>query len=211
MPPNTNSLAENQGAAEKFSETFAANTNSLHKQFQSSEQGRDLWAELRIARANRDVDDILQRHGVTDPNAKAICGLARIVRMGNFFEFHSSGEYAVIVPVIAGDDVVDLLAFDPSKPEEWWYRIGGERLLDGDALGDQLLGKPLQIYRTPLNWLKGRCDGVVIFDTNRAFIDLATAPNGVVGEDDEHTEELRRTMSATAQRNLPVFLKRISV
>ena len=172
----------------------------------------DLWGELRIALAGHDVvDDILQRHGVTDPAARAICGRAHIVRVGGrFFEFHPDGEPYIIVAVIDVDELVDLLAFDPSKPEKWWYRQGGERLLDGDALGDQLLGKPLHIFRSPLSWLKGRCAGVVIFDIERAFFDLRTAPNGIIGEDDTHTEELRRMMTDTAVRRLPRFLRRVS-
>ena len=128
------------------------------------DQAVDLWSELRIARANQQAVEILARHDVTDPNARQLCGLARIVKMGRFFEFHPDGEYHVIVPVIDVDELVDLLAFDPDEPGKWWCRIGGERLLDGDALGDQHLGKPLHIYRTPLSWLKGRCDGIVIFN-----------------------------------------------
>lgn len=130
--------------------------------------------------------------------------------MGRFFEFHPDGEWAVIVPMIDVDELVDLLAFNPREPEKWWFRDGAERLLDGDALGDQLLGKVLKVFRTPLSWLQGRCAGVVIFDTNRAFIDLVSAPNGIVGEDDIHTEELRRKMSATALRNMQRFLRRVS-
>ncbi|MCZ6763734.1 MAG: hypothetical protein O7C63_02235, partial [Alphaproteobacteria bacterium] len=135
----------------------------------------------------------------------------RIVRVGGrFFEFHPDGEWAVIVPVIDCHErsIVDLLAFDPDEPNKWWFRIGSERLLDGDAHGDQHLGKPLQIFRTPLSWLKGRCAGVVIFDIERAFIDLKTVPNGIVGEDDEHTAEIRRAMAKIALGQLPRFLTR---
>ena len=209
MPQNANAPVE-RGAAESLSQIYAANTNFQYTQFQTPEQVSDFRAEHRIALADRRVDDILKRHGVTDPCARSICGLARIVWMGNFFEFHPDGEWAVIVPVIDMRELVDLLAFDPREPEKWWFRDGAERLLDGDALGDQHLGKVFKVFRTPLSWLKGGCAGVVILDTNRAFIDLVSAPNGIVGEDDIHTVELQRKMSAIALRNMPRFLRRVS-
>ena len=177
------------------------------------EQPFDGWVEYKIALANRGVDEILRRHGVVDPAARAICGRGRIVRVGGrFFEFHPNGEWAVIVPVIDCHErsIVDLLAFSSDEPNKWLFRIGSEHLLDGDALGDQLLGRPLHIFRTPLSWLKGRCAGVVIFDIERAFFDLRTAPNGIIGEDDAHTEALRRAMAKAALRNMPRFLRRVA-
>lgn len=171
----------------------------------------DLWTELKIARHKvRRADEILARHGVTDPNARQLCGVDRIVQFGKFYEPCPTGEYAIIMPVIDVDELVELIAFDPRTPNQWFQRIGGERLLGGDALGGQLLGNPLRIYRTPLSWMKRRRDGIVVFDIDRAFIDLKTAPNGIIGEDDLHTEELRRAMTRTALGRLPRFLTRIA-
>ena len=208
MPQNANAPTWDRGAAESLSQIHAANTNFQYTPFQSPQQVSDFRAEHRIALANRDVDEILKRYDVADPCARSICGLARIIKMGRFFEFHPDGEWAVIVPVIDVDELVDLLAFNPREPEKWWFRDGAERLLNGGALGDQLMDNHLRVFRTPLEWLKGGCAGVVIFNLNHAFIDLVTAPYGVIGDDDEHTEELRRTMSVVALRNLPRFLKR---
>lgn len=171
----------------------------------------DLWTELKIARHKvRRADEILARHGVTDPNARQLCGVDRIVRSGKFYEPHPDGDVAIIMPVIDIDELVDLLAFDPRTPGVWFQRIGGERLLGSDALLGQLLGNPLRVYRTPLSWLGRQREGVVIFDIARAFIDLKTAPNGIVGEDDEHTNELRRSMTQTALGRLPRFLTRVA-
>lgn len=100
------------------------------------------------------------------------------------------------------------MAFNPNEPEKWWMRTGGAPLLGAGALSDQLLGKPLHVYRTPLSWLKGGCDGVVLLDLSRAFVDLVTAPNGLVGEDGAHTDELRRMITETTMRRLPRFLVR---
>lgn len=194
------------------SNCLATKSATRYRPDRHRDQPVDLWAELKIARLKvKRADEILARHGVTDPNARQLCGLVRIVRMGKFYEPHPDGEYAIILPVIDVDELVELVAFDPRTPEKWFQRLGGEQLLGGDALANQLLNKPLRIFRTPLSWMKGRCDGVVLFDIDRAFIDLKTAPNGIVGEDDAHTDEARRAMTQTALGRLPRFLTRTRI
>jgi hypothetical protein len=168
----------------------------------------DLMRELIAAQADHRVDEILERRGVAGPDVRLHCGLARARSAGKFYEPDPDGEYAIIVPVMNGDELVDLIAFDPRQPAEWFVRLGGEPLLGAGALADQLLEKPLHIFKTPLSWLQGGCAGVVVADQTRAFVDLATSPNGLVGEDDAHTDELRQVMTETALRRLPRFLVR---
>ena len=208
---------ENPGAGStahgaKNADYWTTKSNQQYTPDRHREQPFELLDELRIARRGNRADEILvERHGVTDIAARQLCGLAKIVRMGTrFFEFSPGGASHIIVPVIDCHErsIVDLLAFSSDEPNKWLFRIGSERLLDGDALGDQHLGKPLHIFRTPLSWLKCRCAGVVIFDIERAFIDLKTAPNGIVGEDDDHTDEIRRAMTKIALGQLPRFLTR---
>ena len=168
----------------------------------------DLWAELRPALADRRTDAELLKYGVIDHDARALCGLTSIQAFGRFYEPNTDGQPVIIVPILDGDELCDLLCFDLDRPAEWFVRLGGEPLLGACALSDQLLGKPLHIYRTPLSWLRAGCDGVVILDPNRAYIDLVTAQYGLVGEDEAHTDELRRIMTETAMRRLPRFLIR---
>lgn len=206
-----NPAAVGAASGAKNANYLTANSDTKNIPVCFRDQPVDLWAELKIARHKVGrADEILARHGVTDPNARQLCGLARIVQFGKFYEPHSDGEYAIIMPVIDVDELVELIAFDPRTPNQWFQRLGGERLLGGDALGGQLLGNPLHIYRTPLSWMKRRRDGIVVFDTNHAFIDLTTAPNGILGEDDVHTEELRSAMTRTALGRLPRFLTRMA-
>lgn len=168
----------------------------------------ELVREMIAAQADHRVDGILERHGVDDLDVRLHCGLARIRTTGRFYEPAIDGDHAIIVPVMDGDELVDLIAFDPRRPTEWFARLDSEPLLGASALSDQLLGKPLHIFWSPLTWLQASCDGVVILDFNRAFADLVTAPNGLVGEDDAHTDELRRVMTETALCRLPRFLVR---
>lgn len=150
-----------------------------------------LWDKMHAAARNYRLD-CLDKFGIKPNHAIAAGGLgvAKISLISNgFFEF--GGELsAVILPVYWGAipteealvpdwELEDILAFNPNEPEKWWMRTGGAPLLGAGALSDQLLGKPLHVYRTPLSWLKGGCDGVVLLDLNRAFVDLVTAPNGL--------------------------------
>ena len=168
----------------------------------------NLMRELIRAQVDTRVDDILERHGVDDSDARLHCGLATIVRHRPFYEPDPDGNYAIVIPVMDDDELADLIAFDVRRPAEWFVRLGGEPLLGASALADQLLEKPLHIFKTPLSWFRAGCDGVVILEPNRAFLDLATAPHGLVGEDDAHTDELRQMMTNTAARRLPRFLRR---
>lgn len=171
----------------------------------------DLWQELQRACAHPHVDEVMAEFGVTS-ETRLLCGAACIEAHGNrFYEPVQDGKPAIILPIFDSDELVDLLAFDPREPERWLLRLGGEPLLGRYALSDQLLGKPLHVYRTPLSWLKAGCDGVVILDPIRSYIDLATAQYGVAGENDAHTNELRRTLTETALHRLPRFLVRDEV
>lgn len=170
--------------------------------------GPKIMRELIAARADHRTDEILDRYGVADPDVRRHCGLAKIVRHRPFYEPNPDGDHAIVVPVMDDDELVDLLAFDPRRKSEWFVRLGSEPLLGASALSEQLLGKPLHIFRSPLTWLQASCDGIVILDINWAFIDLTTAPHGIVGEDDAHTDELRRFMTETALCRLPRFLVR---
>ena len=122
---------------------------------------------------------------------------------GRLYQPIDGGLPAIVVPVMDGFELIDLLAFDPRAPDRWRLRLGAAALLGSDALDNQLLGKPLNIYRTPLAWLRAGLDGVVILDFGGAFVDLATAPNGLVAEDPQHQRELRAAMTERATRRLP--------
>ena len=195
-------------AAETNLESFAVNSVAEYRHLLFREQPVDLLRELFRAQADIGTDQVLLKFGVPT-NVTPHCGLDTVETHGPFCEPVAGGRPMVICPVMAGDELADLLAFDPRAPNQWWCRLGGEPLLGTGALADQLTGQPLHVYRTPLSWLQHGCDGVVPLDFNRASIDLITAQNGIVAEDDAHVSELRRALTEAAQRRLPdIYLRR---
>lgn len=80
-------------------------------------------------------------------------GRARLIR-GGFYEPDDMGDPVVIVPVFdwlgAVPGVVDLIAWQTSRPRRWAWRIG-----TGWALGEHLLeyGDAVRVVETPLEWL----------------------------------------------------------
>ena len=61
--------------------------------------------------------------------------------------------------------VSDLIAWHPASPANWRWRIGDEPLLNLDNLERRWPGEgPLKIHATPLDFLRGGAEGVVILD-----------------------------------------------
>ena len=79
------------------------------------------------------------------------------------------------------DNFVDLVAWDPKRPDKWWLRMGGVATWIGagaimDAASEDwdewLYGHPqpgLTLHQTPLDWLKAgaRNDGAVVLQDGR--------------------------------------------
>lgn len=132
----------------------------------------DLWAEYRPALANPHTEAALAKYGVTDPAATLICGLARISPLINLYEPSDNGAHAIIVPIFDGDELWDIIAFDPRQPEVWRHRIGGEPLLGINWLANADHKTVVPVFANPLAWLQAGCAGVVILDKSKSFDDL---------------------------------------
>jgi hypothetical protein len=64
-----------------------------------------------------------------------------------------------------GANVMDLIAWHPSNPGRWRWRIGDSPFLNPDAFERKWPGDaPLQIHRTPLDFLISGAQGIVILD-----------------------------------------------
>ena len=70
-----------------------------------------------------------------------------------------------IQPVVAYDDIVDLVSWRPADPSTWHLRLGHAVLL-GEEIADKaaLFDEPLVIYSTPLEWLKHFGQGSCVID-----------------------------------------------
>ena len=133
----------------------------------------DLWGEYRPALANPHTEAALAKYGVTDPAATLICGLARISPLINLYEPSDNGAHAITVPIFDGDELWDIIAFDPRQPEVWRCRIGGEPLLGINWLAFAGPKTIVSIFATPLDWLRAACQGVVILDKSKSFAELS--------------------------------------
>ena len=93
------------------------------------------------------------------------------------FQFAENGVSAVILPIYDSETpawappehrfegLLDLLAFDPTRPDHWWLRRGQTALLGFIYLGLVLEeGCALPVYSNPLSWLRADGAGVVVLD-----------------------------------------------
>ncbi len=62
--------------------------------------------------------------------------------------------------------LLDLLAFHPSQPEFWLYRIGAPGLILGEDIYCDALrsGAPFRAFTTPVDFLVNNCRGAVWLD-----------------------------------------------
>jgi len=92
-------------------------------------------------------------------------GVVRAVDTGQGLYEPGDGPECVVVPVYADGGLVDLVAFRTDQPSRWRLRVGL-----GWALGaDQVYvpswdNEPLQMWRTPLDWLRNEGVGLAVLD-----------------------------------------------
>ena len=61
--------------------------------------------------------------------------------------------------------LLDLLAFEPARPDRWWLRRGQAPLLGSIYVGLALeAGCALPVYASPMNWIKANGQGLVILN-----------------------------------------------
>lgn len=172
----------------------------------------DLQAEYLAALGDTTAKSLrsLYDAGATDRGiALAAPALARLqLHRGGLFEPDPEGTAAAfIVPVrvecpetpespdplaaITAGDIVDLVAFTPALRVRWALRRGTAEWL-GACEPQYMEPEPVRLYRSPLDWLRASCDGVVC---------LATAPQDTYRfltrfyalsvEDEDHAAQLR--------------------
>ena len=109
-------------------------------------------------------------------------GVASIRALGEGrFDLSENGCSVVILPVYDSetpawaplerrfDGLLDLLAFEPTRPDCWWLRRGQAVLLGSIYLPLVLdEGCALPLYSNPLNWLRADGEGVVVLDWEMA-------------------------------------------
>jgi hypothetical protein len=165
----------------------------------------DLFAELARTRQQRDVMEKLRCAGVprwaltTPLGINCGFGVDRFdVRQDGTYQLSETGPGAIIMVVMEHNDLADLLAWRLLEPGRWWLRRGLGVFLGEEAVGRAaFLHEPLAVYRSPLSWLRGGCDGAVVLDWRFAQSMLLEVSE-IVAEDLAHGEEIERRLRERA-------------
>lgn len=179
----------------------------------------DLAKELQGAALAVTVFDVgrARSMGLLNPGLLAVnerhhpFGTARITDCGSgLYEPDPDGKRALIVPVYENDDLVDLVAFHMTTPEQWLSRLGiGWALGLEDGLERYRWGDALPMHKTPLDWLRAGCDGLCVIDWDAPeVLTLADFPTLLIGDDALE----RRTIAAlTRPSRLPRIAKDLKI
>lgn len=109
-------------------------------------------------------------------------GAANIITTGRTFRPHAEGIPAIIVGewrpgppsvhhFVEEPNLIDLVAFLPEDPDQFWFRIGKFRCCLGghEWVEAAEAGCPIPLFLDPLSWLRADCRGACVpeFDTYR--------------------------------------------
>ena len=113
------------------------------------------------------------------------------------------------VPIVdpADPEPVDLVAWHPKVPARWWLRRGIAVLLgEIEIVHAEVYDEPIQVHRTPLDWLKAGGDGIVLLtDPADAFSYLRGLK--IVAEDVSHGLELERRLRPPVPELPHIFVR----
>lgn len=106
----------------------------------------------------------------------------------HFIPDPDDGREAFVSLAFYRGNIVDLIAWHPAAPTNWRWRVGETPILNVDVMEQKWPGDgPLKIYATPLDYLCGGADGVVILDWSAtsdirrlALEDAICGPQGII-------------------------------
>jgi len=114
------------------------------------------------------------------------------------FDFAEHGRRAFIQPVLSGGkftDIVDLIAWFSDNPGRWWTHCYSGVPLGIDQLDRaEIEGEPLLLQPTPLDWLCGGGNGIVVTDWAMSAPVLRCVPT-LITEGTEHGSEVQRRLA----------------
>ena len=98
-----------------------------------------------------------------------------------------------------GETVIDLVAWPLDKPGAFasmFRRVSMLGTWHAFNTATYTFGEPLRLYRTPLGWLKAKCQGACIIDKAVAGRDLLDAPGPVACGNAAHALEVKAMFQA---------------
>ncbi len=160
-------------------------------------------------------DRYLRGPGTDFATAEVACGGVFIcpvvaVPPRSFMIDEEGGEGVIVEALDEGGRCIDLVTWRPSQPDRWRCLLGVAPALGMAAAlnpGTYMAGLPLQLYRSPEEWLRASCDGAVLLDPARGARWLLSL-DGIAGtlapRDDAHAAEIdaARLALVTRQRLL---------
>lgn len=134
------------------------------------------FAKIAASAARPETVSWLARHGIGrdvifGPHCSVI-GVQRIEIDGKYYQPVRDDRPAIVIPISydfapACLDPLDLISFEPARPDRWYFRTG-----DGDVLGEKAIDRaialeePLELSHSPLAWLHNSLVGAVIIYWN---------------------------------------------
>jgi hypothetical protein len=93
-------------------------------------------------------------------------GVSPVVALDDgLFALSDSGPSHLILPVYEDGELIDLCAFQSDKPHHWRLRVGaGWALGVEDGLADHYWAGRVNLFSSPLEWLRQDCDGLCVVD-----------------------------------------------
>lgn len=139
-------------------------------------------------------------HGLDHRLVEAHAGLLALISVEfcepSRFEFADTGEPAAVVEALDsdGETLVDLVAWPVADPTRVSTMFGRAPLVGGYAAlnpATYFFDRPLQVHRTPLDWLKAGCDGcAVVVPALAARVLNDDVPGRIAGQDPGHAREI---------------------
>jgi hypothetical protein len=210
-PPENEKRRPGQEAADLENGTWNASQYRPASLGRQATLGREYLAALRMTRF-ADLAPLVAAGVSWETIATAAPALARIrVSKGITFEPDDDGGSAFIVPVrvespitpetfdaataVRDGAIIDLVAFHPLHPDRWALRRDAAEWLG--AVEPQFIGPPaVRVWRTPLDWLRADCEGIVLLSRDRpGQYRILSGLCRIVAEDAEHAAELRRLLA----------------
>lgn len=119
------------------------------------------------------------------------------------FAFSQDGEDSLVFEVLGDDDltVIDLCAVSLAEPHRFGSGAGRAFVLGEANVRNPVswtFGHHLRVHRSPLLWLRCRCQGIVIVDHLFAPVVLRDTLGQLLAEDEEHARVLRQMLSTPA-------------
>lgn len=172
-------------------------------------------AEL-YARAipTRQSIDYVRAHGIDTDATAGFCGVVTVLPIlvfdGGFFDFAEEGmEDAVDGVVIEafdrdGETTIDLVGWTLDRSDRvlsMYRRCPMLGLWTAMSPYTYALGSPLQMHRTPLEWLQADCQGAAVVVPHLAARLLLDLPGQMAAKDTPHASQIDRLMRSVFQRD----------